>query len=179
MRKKTLVAIVLGVILAGHAFGEWRIDVGADIPWGIGTVVSGYGDTSQGGVNVLQNFVFIVPEANMLYQFPVGPVNLGVGVRAFSLVLETIAWPNAFAEVNVGPVAIDFNIGGGAFLFFGLYTNLTTSAVIIPDLSAYFKLGKIFRIGLGGMLFYNPQTVGNIGYVPYTIYLSGKFSFKF
>ncbi len=177
MKKKMLVAVAVGLLVAGTAFADWRIDVGADIPWGIGSVVSGFGGGSQSDINVLQNFVFLVPEGNFLYQWPVGPLNLGVGVRAFSLVLESVAWPNAFAELNLGPIAVDLNVGGGAFLFFGLFNELTTGTVVIPDLSAYFKIGKVFRVGAGGMLFYDPSIVTTS--LPYAIYLAGKFSFTF
>lgn len=179
MRKKTLIVVALSVLIAGHAFSEWRIDVGADVPWGIGAVVSDLGGSSQTNVNVLQNFVFLVPEGNFLYQFPIGPIKLGAGVRAFSLVLESVAWPNAFAEVNLGPVAIDLNLGGGIFFLFGLYNNIATSSLVIPDLSAYFKLGKSFRIGGGGIMFYDMDSSTRGSIVPYSIYLAAKFSFTF
>lgn len=179
MKKKILIVAALCVLIAGPAFSEWRIDAGADVPWGIGAVVSDLGAQSNTSTNVLSHFVFLIPEGNFLYQFPVGPVKLGAGVRAFSLVLETIAWPNAFAEVNLGPVAIDLNVGGGFFFMFGLYNDLRSSSLVIPDLSAYYKIGKIFRIGGGGILFYdlNPTTRGNV--VPYSLYLGAKFSFTF
>lgn len=179
MRKKTLLILALSLLIAGHAFSEWRIDVGADVPWGIGAVVSDLQGQASTNVNVLQNFVFLVPEGNFLYQFPVGPVKIGAGVRAFSLVLETVAWPNALAEVNLGPVAIDLNLGGGLFFFFGLYNHLSTSSVVIPDLSAYFKLGKTFRIGGGGLLFYDLNSSTRTTVVPYSVYLAAKFSFTF
>lgn len=179
MRKKLLIAIAVSLLSAATAFADWRVDVGADIPWGIGSVTSSFGGGSQSGINLLQNFVFLVPDGDILYQWPVGPLNLGVGARAFSLILETVAWPSAFAELNLGPVALDLSVGGGAFLFFGLYNSLTTGTVIIPDLAAYFKIGKIFRVGGGGMVFYDPNVVSSGAGLPYAIYLSGKFSFTF
>lgn len=177
MKKTILTTVVLSVLLAAPAFAEWRIDAGVDVPWGVGNAISTLGGSSTSGVNILESGVFPVPEGNFLYQAPVGPVKLGIGIRAFSLIVESAAWPNAMAEVNLGPVAIDLQVGGGVFLFFGLFSDLTTGAVVIPDLSAYFKLGKIFRLGGGGMLFYDPN-LSSSG-VPYVIYLAGKLSFTF
>lgn len=179
MKKKIPIVILFSILIAGPAFSELRVDVGADIPWGIGAVISGFSDPSQTSVNVLQNFVFLVPEGNVLYQFPLGPVKLGAGIRAFSLILETIAWPNALAELNLGPVAVDLNLGGGVYFLFGLYNQLSTSSVIVPDLSAYFKIGKTFRVGGGGIFFYDLNSATRGSAVPYAIYLAGKFSFTF
>lgn len=179
MKRKVFAAVALSVVLAAPAFADWRVDVGADVPWGIGAVLSGFGGSTSAGINVLENYLFLVPEVGFHYQFAAGPVRLGLGLRAFSLVLESLAWPNAFAEVNLGPIAVDLNVGGGAFLAFGLFNDLTTGSLIIPDLSAYLKLGKVFRVGVGAMYFYFPSQSWSGNAFPYVIYLSGKFSFRF
>ncbi len=168
----------LFAILAMPLFAEMRIDVGADIPINMGVAVSGIGGTTQTqSIDVLTNYLFLLPEASVMYQVPVGPMNFGIGVRGLSFIVESLIWPNLFAEANLGPVAIDFNVGGGAFLFFGLYNHLGTGSVWIPDLSAYFKIGKVFRLGAGVALLLGPDVSAGTSVVPYVFYFGGKFSF--
>ncbi|HUX14091.1 MAG TPA: hypothetical protein VMW87_13765 [Spirochaetia bacterium] len=180
MKRLTLSVVVLLVASSIPAFAEWRADFGVDVPVNLGAAVTDLaGNTTTANVDVLSNFVFLVPEGSLLYQVPVGPANFGFGIRAFTLVLETLVFPNLLAELNVGPVALDLNLGGTTFLFFGVYNHLSVTSVFIPDLSAYFKLGKVFRLGLGGTLFYDAELYNTTKTIPWMIYLAARFSLKF
>ena len=111
------------------------------------------------------------------YQGDLGLVKLGIGARAFSLLVETIAVPNAFAELDFGKIAIEAQVGGGAFVMFGfLPTQANIGNYWIPDLSAWFKIGKkgSFRLGGGLVGLYLPAVMGNA--LPFLIYLGGKAS---
>lgn len=180
MKKKAIVAVVLALLLASPVFAQLRADFGVDVPWGLGAAASDFAGSGQSSqVDLLSSFVFLLPEGSLLYQFPVGPLNLGVGARAFTLVVETLVYPNLLAELNLGPVALDLNVGGGAFLFFGLYNHLSAASVVIPDLAAYLKLARIFRIGVGGTLFYSSDLYSSTGTLPWMVYLAARISLTF
>ncbi|HTX72543.1 MAG TPA: hypothetical protein VMC79_06920 [Rectinemataceae bacterium] len=173
MKRIVIVAIVLA-LLAMPAFSQVRLDIGVIVPRGAG--VSG-DNGSVGGV--LSDWPFIpIPEAGLYYQWDLGLLKLGLGARAESLLLETFLWPNALAEVDIGPVAIEGKFGGGAFLMFGLDNNSATGKVFFPDLSAWFKLGKKgnFRLGGGVVGIYVPDSEFFGNNMIYLLYLAGKAS---
>ncbi len=171
MRKFIIIA-ALAAVLALPAMADWRLDIGVIVPRGVGL-------SSSGGVNtdldILNKYIIPLPEAGIYYKGDIGGLQLGIGARAFTFILETIAWPNAYAELNIGPVAIEAQIGGGAFALFGVTPTTTgTGKVFIPDVSAWFKLGKkgTLRLGGGAIGLYIPSWLGDS--VPFLFYLGGK-----
>jgi hypothetical protein len=173
--KKSLVVLVILVLLAAPAFAHWRIDVGALVPRGVGLSIGGSTETSISGVD-MESWPFIpLPEAGLYYTGTIGPLSLGIGARAFTLILETILWPNAFAELTLGPVALQAQFGGGFFAMFGLASASEFGKVFIPDLSAWFKIGKKGNLRLGGGLIglYMPE-ITETDAIPFLIYLGGK-----
>lgn len=163
MKKRRLIVFVaLAVMLAGavHAGAQLRLDIDINDPVYFGYTASG---SSQGAWNP---YPYIpIPDAKLMYQFSLGPVNLGAGVRVFSLIIENFLYPELYAELNLGPVAINASVGGLAFLEFGLLSTALAEAgisnlngfqsVILPDLSVSFKLTNVFRLG-GGVLMIAP-----------------------
>ncbi|RLD35535.1 MAG: hypothetical protein DRI73_02420, partial [Bacteroidetes bacterium] len=141
-------------------------------------------DTDNGDVNESINFLkeigtFVFPNAIVAYQFPIGPVKTGIGLKAYSLIIESVLWPVIYAELDLSPIVINANLGGLGFYWFGIIPDLgfKTSNVIIPDLNIAVKLGKSFRLGIGAMAFPGIKGLENI--TPYTIYLTGRFSILF
>ncbi|MFP4112986.1 MAG: hypothetical protein ACOC2Y_00055 [Spirochaetota bacterium] len=176
MRRVAIVLVVLAVI-AGAGFADGRADLGVNIPWQLGaTLDESVGETEDPTLNVLSELAFLLPEAMISYEAPVGPVNLGVGVRAFTFLIESIAYPAAYAEIDVGPAVVNLNVGGGAFLLFGVFNHFETASLVIPDLSAHLKLGEALRVGIGTASFLGG---GDQDVVPWVIYLSGKFIVRF
>ena len=170
MKGKIIVLIVALVLLSMPAFAQLRLDIGVDVPRGLG-VSSGANDTAS----AFGNWPFFpMPDAGLYYQWEVSSFNIGVGARGFSVLIETALWPNAFVEWNIGPVALEFQVGGGLFALLGVYSDLTAGAVFIPDLSAWFKIGKTgaFRLGGGLVGFYAPNALGST--MPFLFYLGGK-----
>jgi hypothetical protein len=115
-----------------------------------------------------------------VYQFPVGPVNAGIGVKGYSLLIESVIWPVIYAELDLSPFVINANVGGLGFLWFGIIPDINgfgTSSVIIPDFHIAYKFGKTFRLGIGAMALTGID--GLEGITPYSIYLTGRFSILF
>jgi hypothetical protein len=171
MKKKLLVALAVLMLLSLPAFADFRLDIGINVPFGLG--VTG---TSNDIGSAIGNWPFIpIPEIALYYFWGLGPVDLGVGLRAYTFLIESIAWPNLVAEFKLDPVVIQAQVGGGFFAAFGLAGNATAfGQVLIPDLSAWFKIGKTgaFRLGGGIIGFYAPNALGNI--MPWLFYVGGK-----
>jgi hypothetical protein len=171
--KRLFSVLALLVIVSVLGFTQFRADLGIDIPWRLGaTVTNAVGESETESLGVLSEITILLPEAMLAYEARLGPVNLGVGARVFTFIIESLAYPAAFAEVELGPVALNLNVGGGAFLFFGLYNHLGTASLFIPDLSAHLMLGKSLRVGLGGA-----TLAGRVieDAFPFIVYFSGKF----
>jgi hypothetical protein len=176
--KKVILLVAAVALLAPAAFADWRADIGVDIPWKIGVSIdTGSGDPLTQTLDVLEQFTFLLPEAFVAYEVPLGPVSLGLGGRIFTFLVESVIYPAAFAEVALGPVAVNLNVGGGAFGFFGLYNNVHTGQLVIPDLSANFLISDSLRIGVGTAALIFDQAAS--GTVPFIVYLGGKFVVRF
>lgn len=178
--KRTILVLVLLSLVALPSFAQLRLDIGVDIPRGMGAMLEGSGaDMSQETVDFFNNYFFPFPEAALHYQFDAGMIKLGAGVRAFTLILETALWPNVFAELNVGPLAVEAQVGGGIFGLIGLYNGIQTGQLFFPDLSAWYKFGKAqnFRLGAGVIGFYLPELANDA--MVFCFYLGGKFAFVF
>ncbi len=176
MRKILVFIAALVVISSATAVADVRVDFGFTVPWRLGAQISSLDEeVDDFDFDVLSQITILLPEVMVAYQEPVGPVNLGVGLRGFSLIVQSLLWPVVYAEYDFGPAVVNFNFGGGAFVFLGLYNDITTGSLFFPDLSAHAKLGRRFRAGLGvvGVL------SGDLpeGVTPYMIYLNAKFSF--
>ena len=177
--KRFVLIVMLVALASAPAFAQWRLDVGVDIPRGVGAMFEGNVEVPQETIDFFNNYFFPFPEAALHYQMDLGLIRAGVGVRAFTLILETAIWPNAFAEVILGPVAIEAQVGGGLFGLIGLYNSIQTGALFFPDLSAWVLLGKQknFRLGIGAMGFYLPEvTTEGMGLA---YYIGGKFAVVF
>jgi hypothetical protein len=171
MRKKLFIAAAALILLSLPAFADFRIDIGLDAP-----LVVGVSNGATGIASDLGKIPFLpIPEVGIYYFWGLGPVDLGVGIRAYTVIIESMAWPNLVAELNLGPVVIQGQFGGGFFAVFGAVGNDTAwGKVAVPDLSAWFKLGKNqnFRLGGGIMGIWAPNALGD--YMPWLVYVGAK-----
>jgi hypothetical protein len=171
--KKYILVAVLAALCLVSVSAQARLDLGIDIPLRISAVVEG--SELAGGIDVPYTFPF--PSAGLYYTFGAGPLKLGVGARMYSLILVSALWPNAIAELDLGPAILQAQLGGGAFMFFGLASSIQTGAVFMPDLSAWFKLGKTLRIGGGAMGLFIEELAGAA--MPVIFYLGVKAAINF
>ena len=174
--KKYLLIVLIVALVAIPAVAQWRLDIGVDVPRGVGAVVGNDVLGSDAASAALSSTFFPFPEAAIYYTFGEGTMlQAGVGMRCFTFIIESIAWPNIFAEFNFGPLAIEAQVGGGAFVAFGITgLNADYGKVFFPDLSAWFKLGKkqAFRLGVGAIGIFLPELTTET--VPFVFYLGGK-----
>jgi hypothetical protein len=181
VKRKVLVAILAVVLLLGGgaiASAQFRLDANIQVPFYMGINLDTFGGSSgsglSGGTSIGAFLPFPSVEAD--YQFPLGPVRLGVGLKAYTFIIESIAWPNAFVEVELSPFVIRADVGGGAWLLFGLYNNAAAAAMVIPQLDVSWKIADWFRLGAGVIAVAPFEALSNFGYA---VYVSGRFTALF
>lgn len=171
--KKALILALLVVLCIASVSAQARLDIGIDIPLSLGAVMNGSSVLDGGTIPYTLPF----PSGGLYYTVGAGPVTLGFGARLYSLVLVSALWPNVIAEIDVGPLVLQGQVGGGAFLIFGLVSSTQTGSVFFPDLSAWFKLGKTLRLG-GGALGMFIKDLGT-DVIPFVWYIGAKAAIRF
>lgn len=148
-----LIAAVLLLVLVFPAFSDFKTDIGLHIPYYIGIDNLGDDDNDDG---TMIEYAFVVPDIRVQYYFGPEWLHVGPGIRGFTAILETLAFPIVSVESELNRFVLNANAGGGAFLLFGLYQDLLTGSVFISEGSAAFKLTDWFSIGTGAIFLTNP-----------------------
>ncbi len=177
MKKIVLFILIITVFLVPSAFAQFRLDLGLQIPVKMGIKFPDSSGIDSTSINILDKYTFLLPEATGSYQVALGPVKFGAGVQLYSLILESIAWPVVFAELDLSPIVINAKVGGLAYVLFGIKNDAGTGDLVIPEINIAYKLGKSFRVGVGAMGFTSKNF--DTGTIPYLIYLGGSFSTTF
>jgi hypothetical protein len=149
MKKILLIAALLSVLAIGSVGAQqiqFRMDANLSVPvyWGFfaGTLGGTYGQAIS--------FAFVIPEFDMYAQLNLGMFRMGIGVRMFTVILESVIFPDIYAELNIDPIVIRLGVSGGGIMLFGLVTyGPEFGPVIAPDLQVSFKIAEIFRVGAG------------------------------
>ncbi len=172
-----LVLALVAIIGANSVSAQVRLDLGVAVPRGFGSLSGGELFTAD-VVEFLDKTILPFPEAGVYYQLGGEMVKFGVGGRFYTFILETVFWPNIFAEISLGDhFVMQGQIGGGLFGYFGLTSGFSSGAVFFPDISAWFKIGKVFRVGAGALGLFLPELDSDT--VPYVWYLGLKLCLGF
>ena len=146
MKRKLLLIVAVLILAAAPVFCDWRVDLGADVVFGVGAANQGDAATTGFGGSVL-----LLPVFEGSYQWEVGPVHIGAGVAGSTLIVLTVFWPDVFAEMELGRFAVEGHLGGLLFGGFGIESFLETGQVLVPQLSGWFRLTKRFKVGSGAI----------------------------
>jgi hypothetical protein len=147
-------AAVVFLVAAAGANAQLRLDADVNVPIYAGYSAAG---VSQGAWN---SYFIPFPDIQLVYQFGLGPVSLGAGVRVFSVIIENFLYPQVTAEVTLDRFVAYAGVGGFAFLEFGLISSLLQEAagvstltgfhnVMLSDLGVGVKLNDWFRLNAG------------------------------
>jgi hypothetical protein len=178
MRKRYVVVLVAVVMLCVGAMGasaQLRLDGNLSWPFYLGINIEGLTSGVQGSTDI-SKFAFLFPEVQLSWQFGDGALRGGVGLRAFTLIIESFGWPDAWLELELKPLVLRADLGGGWFYAFGLANSSATASVILPQLDLSWKLADWFRLGAGALLiapFDNPSNFG------VALYVGGRFTALF
>ena len=147
-----IVLFTLFLAVAGQASAQSQWDISLSVPYYVGL------KTSEGDVGEFSQYMFLLPDVKWNYFFGPEWLHVGAGLRLWTLVIESAIYPIISLESNLGNFVINANIGGGVFLFFGLYNDVVAESVFLPEISVAYRLGKKkrFSLGTGGMFVFAP-----------------------
>ena len=161
-KKITIIALVL--VLMGAALplaADSQVDIGLHIPYYIGI------ETEDEDAGAALDYAFLVPDLKYNYFFNESGIRLGVGARLFTVILESMVYPIVTVETDIGQFRFSGHVGGGAFVFFGLYNDVQTAKIILPEVSVAYRFSDSFSVGTGATLFFAPEAAdfNNFAYI--------------
>ena len=178
MKKRLLVVVAVVVLLsacATRASAQFRLDF--DIAWPVYAGIN-LGDLGVSGGATINQYLILLPMIDAAYQLGEGPLRFGFGVKAVTFIVESLVWPNAFIEVDLNPVVIRGDFGGGLFLAFGLASQLLNNSWtwVVPQIDVGFKLNDWFRLSGGAIALAPFSSMKNFGFL---LYLNARFIILF
>jgi len=176
MKKPLFFAVLVLLAAVPAAFGQVRFEIGANTPLAFG-YISGSGGGSGDIVSTIADAgVIPIPTLGLFLQADLGSIKLGIGAKAQSIIVYSIAYPAVQIEFASGHLAIDASFGGYCFGYYavsGIY-GMETADILLSDLSVWLGFGKknTFRIGGGaiGML----SSSFDLSVLPYIAYAGIK-----
>jgi hypothetical protein len=174
MKRRHIAAVVVAVLLCAEAVGasaQFRLDFEVAFPVFQGINL---GDLGVSGGATIGQYLFLLPMIEAGYQFGEGPVRFGVGARAVTFIVESLVWPDAFIEMDLNPVVIRGDLGGGAFLSFGRVNQVpdTSWTWVVPQIDVSFAHTDWFRLS-GGVIALAPfDALNKSGFL---LYVNARF----
>ena len=149
MKKILLITALLSLLAVGTVSAQavqFRMDANLSVP-----VYWGYFSTTFGGTyGEAMQYAFVIPEYDAYLQLNMGMFRMGIGLRLFTIILESAIVPDIFFELNIDPIVIRLGCSGGAIAIFGLFSaGPEFGPVLAPDLYVGFKFVELFRVGIG------------------------------
>jgi len=101
-------------------------------------------------------------DAGIFGQLNLGMVNIGAGLRGFSIIIINVFWPSMYAEVNLWRFSLNAQIGGGLLYVFPFI--LAVGPYFVPELSLWYAIttsgrGNHLRLGFGAISLLSPQII--------------------
>jgi len=156
-----VLAVLIGFFLIAPVSADSQVDVGIHIPYRIGI------ESEEEDFDQAIEYAFLVPDLKWNYFFLDDALKVGVGARMFTVILESFVYPIVTVEAEVENFVFSAHAGGFAFLFFGLYNDVQTGSIFLPEVSVAYKFNDWFSLGTGAMFFFAPEAAdfNNFAYV--------------
>jgi hypothetical protein len=170
-----IIGLALALILPS-AFADFRFEIGVNSPVLAG--IASLEDMEAVGVDLSEEIDGILPILNLglLLQSDLGPLKLGLGIKAHSFLIATLAYPVVQASLELGPLIVEASAGGYfyGFLAIGGFQGVTSYPLYLGDLSLWLGLGKnkAFRVGAGAVGAFSPEL--DIAVTPFIAYAGLK-----
>jgi hypothetical protein len=178
MKRRLLVIVAVVVLLcagATCASAQFRLDF--DIAWPVYAGIN-LGDLGVSGGATLTEHLILLPMIDATYQLGEGPLHFGFGVKAVTFIVESLLWPNAFIEIDLNPIVIRGDFGGGFFFAFGLGNQLLDNSWtwVVPQIDVGVKLNDWFRLSGGAIALAPFDNMNNFGFL---LYVNARFTILF
>jgi len=183
MSRKKILILVLAVFFAlgtMNAGAQVRLDV--NVPWIMvgGLTINAFTGDSETYSGNIADLHIPLPHLALAYQFGDGFIKGGIGLRTYTILVEFLGWPMGYVELDLSPVILRAELGGFVGFAFGIWNYLWCDAnslqILVPDISAEFKITDWFRAGVGVNAIAPFGNLDNFGWI---LYINGRFSFLF
>jgi hypothetical protein len=149
----TGIAVLMLVAAAAPVFADSQVDIGINLPVVIGL--------SYQGESVSEQLPFTLPLPDLTWNYYFGSeiLSFGPGVRVWTLIVASAAYPTLAVQSQLGPVVLGANFGGGLFLYHAVGNGLgvETGNVFFPEVSAAFRVNNWFSVGASVLGLYLPD----------------------
>lgn len=175
LKRLVIIGLALALLLPS-AFADFRFEIGVNTPVYAG--IASLADVESIGVDLGDELGGILPILNLglLLQSDLGPLKLGLGIKAHSFLVASIAYPVVQAALELGPLIAEASAGGYFYGFLAIagFQGVTSYPLYLGDLSLWLGLGKknTFRIGAGAVGAFGPDL--DIGLTPFIAYAGLK-----
>ena len=184
MRKYILIALLaicgctmgIGSAFAADAYGQFDIVLNRPMTLSLADLGGDY-ESIDGAGDFLRTYPIIVPDLRGHVFTDLGKSGrVGIGARGFSAILESIIWPTITAEYDLGPVRFTGSLGGGMYIFMGLYNNVHFESIWLPEITAAYMFNDWFHLGLSATGVFVPENeaVGIIGSIIARFSIGGR-----
>lgn len=176
LKRLVIIGLALALLLPS-AFADFRFEIGVNTPVYAG--LASLADMEQIGVGLGEGLDGVLPILNLglMLQSDLGLLKLGIGIKAHSFLVASIAYPVVQAAIELGPLIAEASAGGyfyGLLVFGDELGGVTNYPIYLGDLSLWLGLGKknTFRIGAGAVGAFGPDL--DIGLTPFIAYAGLK-----
>lgn len=176
LKRLVIIGLALAFLLPS-AFADFRFEIGVNTPVYAG--LASLADMEQIGVGLGEGLDGVLPILNLglMLQSDLGLLKLGIGIKAHSFLVASIAYPVVQAAIELGPLIAEASAGGyfyGLLVFGDELGGVTNYPIYLGDLSLWLGLGKknTFRIGAGAVGAFGPDL--DIGLTPFIAYAGLK-----
>ncbi|HWR10705.1 MAG TPA: hypothetical protein VN445_02685 [Rectinemataceae bacterium] len=155
MKKIFICMVLILCVSVPAAFSQFRFEIGASAPITFGAFNGETSDFADVGSILDEVGIIPIPNLALLLQLDAGPVKLGAGIKAWTALVASAAYPIVQAEIALGSLSIDASLGGYFLAYYGVPDTFGFEEIgaLIPDISVWLGIGKknAFRIGGGAM----------------------------
>jgi len=163
MTRRTILVLLLAAAAIAPAAADSQVDIGVNVPVVIGVSYQGERASEQIPVRLP------IPDLMYNYYFLDNGLKLGVGVRVWTIILATGAYPIASVEFETKRLLLNAHIGGGIFGYLTPVPEVSgteTGRVFLPEVSAAFRFTDWFSVGGAFLGVYVPElTQDGLGYL--------------
>jgi|GEM_PF-1254861 len=152
--KKTMLLLLLICTAYQFAAAQVHMEIGFNAPIGF-TIINDSGEYSD-FTNILKEVgILPIPFASVYVGAFGQNAGIGIGIKAHTAIIATIAYPSVMGEINISRFSVQAALGG-LYMFhyvLGEGAGFTEIPVFAGDLSLWFGLDKrrIFQLGAGAM----------------------------
>ena len=147
---KKILFILLIVLISVPVFAGFQFDIDVNVPYYMGVT---FHDQEMGDA---MEYAFIIPDAKLTYYMGFKLLKVGVGLKAYTAIIQSFVYPTLNVESKVGPLVLNANLGGYVYGLFGLTNSVETGELLFGEATVAYKFG-LLSLGTGVIMISSPE----------------------